>query len=132
MIAFRQNRVNKIMSAKQTSPSSGKNKILYQVGARLEAMDFTLNWWVTLLNSNYCFACLVIASFGVFLSLTQRAELEMNFVVAWFTDFSNMFLFCCVVNLFKLVFPSLLLSSPVFCFPPSYIHMKGVFAGRCF
>ena len=56
----------------------------------------------------------------------------MNFVVAWFTDFSNMFLFCCVVNLFKLVFPSLLLSSPVFCFTPSYIHMKGVFAGRFF
>lgn len=36
---------NKVrMSTKQTSPSSGKNKILYQVGARLEAMDFTLNW----------------------------------------------------------------------------------------
>ncbi|XP_068705304.1 PHD finger protein 20-like protein 1 isoform X2 [Montipora foliosa] len=33
------------MSTKQISPSSGKNKILYQAGARLEAMDYTLNWY---------------------------------------------------------------------------------------
>lgn len=36
------------MSTKQTSPTSGKNKILYQCGARLEAMDYTLSWWVVL------------------------------------------------------------------------------------
>ena len=31
------------MSTK-TSPTSSKNKIIYQVGARLEAMDYTLSW----------------------------------------------------------------------------------------
>lgn len=61
------------MSTKQTSPTSGKNKILYQCGARLEAMDYTLSWWVVLpKHTTYLFCVSPVCRAVILVELSAR------------------------------------------------------------
>lgn len=72
------------MSTK-TSPTSTKYKINFQVGARLEAMDYTLSWWVVLLSCTERFTCFwLVFLVGMFLKTARVTQILFVCMLGWF------------------------------------------------